>query len=115
MLAYKETEQAWQRASIFPIPETQLKTSIQVLNRVIVEMRKTKMDIQKISLFEDPLEAIVQINKVEPPKTKPSWLQIASNSKNKPASTLRLKLNVFPAPNVQNLFLLKYETLPAGA
>lgn len=110
MLRNKEIDQQTSnKGVVIPIPEKQLKSSFQVLNKVIVELRKTGIDIQKISFFEEPLEAIVQINKPEQGKAKSSWLQIIRKKKHN--SMVSVKLNVFREPNAQNLFNLKYEIL----
>lgn len=112
MLRHKDINQlSSNRGAIISIPEKKLRSSSQVLNKVIVELRKTGVDIQKISLFEEPLEAIVQINKSKRPKAKSSWSQIIRNSKKKHNFTVSVKLNVFREPNAQNQFLLKYEIL----
>ena len=99
------------RVSIFPIPETDLQSPLQVLNRVLAELRKTEMSIQKIAFFEDPLVAIVDINDPKLPQAKPPWLQRFRRSKGTQMPNKRLKLNVTKAPDVQDLFFLKYETL----
>ena len=104
-----------QNFSILPVSDKCFNSSVEVLNAVIIELRKTEIDIQKISFFENPLEAIIYINKPERRRTRFSWSQILRSSKRKHLSTIRLKLNVLQMSNAQNPFLLKYEILPTSA
>lgn len=100
-----------QKADGISFSKKHFKSSLDVINAVIKELREAQIDINKVAFFEDPLEAIVHINKAEEHKAGFLWLKILPISK-RHNSIMQLKLSVFQKTNPHIPYLLKYEILP---
>jgi len=91
------------------------KTSIEILNAVIQELREAQINIQKVSVFEDPLEAIIHIRTTPHQSVTRSWFRILDIFKTDETAMLFLKLRVQNKLNTRTPYLLKYQILPSLA
>lgn len=97
------------QAKTIAFPRKHFKSPEDVISSVIRELRKASIKIHRVSFFEDPLEAIVQIDKLKPKNKTSILLKLLGIRQKSQKSRQHLKLYVLKNSNKQSPFQLKYE------
>lgn len=103
-----------QKSNTISFPEKHFRSPVDVINAVIKELRQAQVDIEKVSFFEEPLEAVVQIKKASPPKRKPTWFKKMARFRKKQRPPTFLKLSVLQSSSHSKPFQLRYEIVSTG-
>ena len=85
------------------------------LHTCIRDLSYSRFSVTKVSIFEDPLYAYVEVSRPSIHKTHPSLLGKLKSNKQAKDKVARLKLDVAPYSEGQKNFLVRYEIITSAA